>query len=188
TFHYDPSGNRLSVAHYLTSGHTQRFNYPGASNRPSTSVDSAWPLHANTTTTYRYDLTGARTLDSFPNGQSYHYDAAGRMAGTATIFPTGGFPTADTLRNPNSCHYDPDGRLIAGCGVTSISFVGQNVVREHNGDWWYVVGPSLDNPVLVIKRGFSGMANATQAVLPVVTSFRTIRTGARTRLGKLCTM
>ncbi|MGH7592656.1 MAG: RHS repeat-associated core domain-containing protein [Gemmatimonadales bacterium] len=56
--------------------------------------------------------------------------------------------------------------------MSTESGTAQNVVREHNGDWWYVIGPSLDNPVLVIKRGFSGMANATQAVLPVVSNGR----------------
>jgi RHS repeat-associated protein len=46
------------------------------------------------------------------------------------------------------------------------------VVREHNGDWWYVVGPGLDEPLLAVKRGFSGMANVTQLWLPVVSDDR----------------
>jgi RHS repeat-associated protein len=56
-----------------------------------------------------------------------------------------------------------DGRQLVRCGF---------VVREHNGDWWYVVGPGLDEPLLAVKRGFSGMANATQLWLPVVSDDR----------------
>ncbi len=78
----------------------------------------------------------------------------------------------DTTRHPNTCGYNADGLLVRGCGVARVSYVGSNVAREHNGDWWYVVGPGLDEPLLAVKRGVSGMANATQLWLPVVSDGR----------------
>jgi hypothetical protein len=36
------------------------------------------------------------------------------------------------------------------------------VAREHDGDWWYVTVPGLDDPLLAVKRGFAGTANATE--------------------------
>ncbi len=53
--------------------------------------------------------------------------------------------------------------------MSRVSYVGQNVVREHNGDWWYVVGPRLDDPLLVVKRTSLG---ATDRWLPVVSDDR----------------
>ena len=180
TLRFDPSGNQLSAVHYASPGHTVQFNYSSASNRLGTSVDSSWRTQGKATTTYRYDLAGSRTEDTVANKfvQAYQYDAAGRMKGRTSVEPTSvtipgsGISANDTTRNPNTCGYNADGLLVRGCGVARVSYVGSNVAREHDGDWWYVVGPGLDEPLLAVKRGFSGMANATQLWLPVVSDGR----------------
>jgi RHS repeat-associated protein len=41
------------------------------------------------------------------------------------------------------------------------------VVREHEGDWWYVTGPGLDEPILAVQR-----APGTGEWLPVVSDGR----------------
>jgi RHS repeat-associated protein len=56
---------------------------------------------------------------------------------------------------------------IAG-GLTG----GPNVIREREGDWWYVTGPGLDEPILAVKRDFEGATEVTQAWLPVVSDGR----------------
>jgi hypothetical protein len=64
--------------------------------------------------------------------------------------------------------YNADGLLVRGCGVARVSYQGATVVREHDGDWWFVPVPGLDDPIVVVKRGFSGVANVTQAWLPII--------------------
>ena len=122
------------------------------------------------------------TKDTLANKfvQAYQYDAAGRMKGRTSAEPTSvtipgtGISANDTTRNPNTCGYNADGLLVRGCGVSRVSYVGpERVAREHNGDWWYVVGPGPGRVAYWrVKRGFSGMANATQLWLPVVSDDR----------------
>jgi RHS repeat-associated protein len=178
TFHYDPSGNQLITTHRSGNvfDHTRQLTYGSASNRLTSATDSFFSTGGKFVTTYTYDLAGSRVRDTMANKyvQAYQYDAAGRMKGQARVEPSsvtspggGSIFVNDTVRNPNTCLYDADGRLTTGCGVAQVSYAGQNVVREHEGDWWYVTGPGLDEPILAVQR-----APGTGEWLPVVSDGR----------------
>jgi hypothetical protein len=170
-YNYDASGNRVQSYSLLGGGHHGTFLYPDSSNRVSANADTSG-LGAGTNTVYKYDLSGSRIADSVVNHrqrQFYQYDAAERMAGMVQISPTTD-TFADTLRNGNTCHYDPDGRRYKGCGVNSVAFSGDNVTREQEGDWWYVTGPGLDEPILVVKRMLTGSDTLLDALYPVVSA------------------
>ena len=181
TFRYDRSGNRRQNAHNDVLAHTATFTYPSSNNRVTSSSDSSWLTHGKAVSTYTYDVSGSRTKDTLANKyvQAYQYDAAERLRGTARIEPSsvtaaggGSIFVNDTVHNGNTCDYNADGLSIRGCGVGIANYVGANVVRERVGDWWYVSGPGLDEPVMAVKRMPSGGSVVTQAWLPVFSDGR----------------
>jgi hypothetical protein len=89
-----------------------------------------------------------------------------------TVPDTEQIGATDRLDKYGTCHYDADGQLFRGCGTTDLKFSGSSVVRERNGDWWYVIGPGLDDPILVIKRDRSGSDTTVRNVYPVVSDGR----------------
>jgi YD repeat-containing protein len=183
-YRYDASGNRIHSWRQADGGHNVTYAYDSGSNRVRMSVDTSHKGDslARNVRYSLYDLAGSRMVDSVEQyvRQGYQYDAAERMAGMASVGlqtlstapDTADFLTGDELTQFDSCRYDADGQLYRGCGTTDLKFSGSSVVRERNGDWWYVIGPGLDDPVLVIKRDRSAGDTTVRNVYPVVSDGR----------------
>jgi len=76
----------------------------------------------------------------------YQYDAVGRMMGSAQIIGP------DTLVSGNGCAYDADSRAVQPCGAGAVTLLGDQVIHDPNGNWFYVYAPGIDQPILAIRR------------------------------------
>ncbi len=150
TFKYDPSGNRIYHAH--RGGSTpvvSMFTYPDSSNRVSVETDSATMGAGHATYNFGYDSLGARRVQySVPTLplQNYQYDAVGRMVGSAQP------GTPSPIVSDNTCSYDADSRAVQPCGAGAVTLLGDQVIHDPNGNWFYVYAPGIDQPILGIRR------------------------------------
>jgi RHS repeat-associated protein len=169
--------NRHQLTSQADGAHNAAYDYDGSGNMiwslvdGYVAIDSMAPNHnrlikrAETGGLYHfYDYTddGSRfsenpcpttfTCQPKPGYRRYLYDGLGRMVGTSGYDCPGGVCQIIPVVG---CRYDPLNRLILPCEnmAPRLAYDGPNVVRtgpdtSGGGDWTFIHGPAVDDPVL----------------------------------------
>ena len=147
---YDRSGNMSHIWHSLAATPLSDATWYQYFNDVTSSGDSTNVLEDMKEMVtgvgikhYAYTQDLSRYNETIGTVKSYWYDAAGRVSGISAP----GYTSA-----PNTCTYDPDGQMMRACdsNAPNLTFEGNNVGTA--GDWVFVHGPGLDDPLIGIDR------------------------------------
>ncbi len=153
---YDRSGNMSHIWHSqaatpLSSATWYQYFNDVTSSGDSTNVleDMKEMVTGVGIKHYAYTQDLSRHSETIGTVKTYWYDAAGRVSGISAP----GYTSA-----PNTCTYDPDRQMMRACDSNAprLTFEGNNVGAA--GDWVFVHGPGLDDPLIGIDRACGTVA------------------------------